>query len=284
MCGKLEVSRSGFYAWARRAESKRELRDRALAGRIQIHFQDSAGTYGSPRIHALLQREGERVSRKRVARLMREARLRARANRIYRRIPVPVQERLGIANQARQRAVTGPNQVWRGDVTYIKVPGAWRYLAVVLDQYSRRLLGFKIGAQHNSALTMAALGMAIAKRRPSAGLVFHSDRGSEYGNYLYRDRLTGRGIVQSMNRPKTMTDNAFVESFFHSMKSDVIHGHPQRTPDELDGVLRQYIARYNRTRLHSALANRTPEAFRAHHIAIADSTDSGQNFNPGLYF
>jgi putative transposase len=258
MCGKLEVSRSGFYAWARRAESKRELRDRALAGRIQIHFQDSAGTYGSPRIHALLQREGERVSRKRVARLMREARLRARANRIYRRIPVPVQERLGIANQARQRAVTGPNQVWRGDVTYIKVPGAWRYLAVVLDQYSRRLLGFKIGAQHNSALTMAALGMAIAKRRPSAGLVFHSDRGSEYGNYLYRDRLTGRGIVQSMNRPKTMTDNAFVESFFHSMKSDVIHGHPQRTPDELDGVLRQYIARYNRTRLHSALAYRSP--------------------------
>jgi transposase InsO family protein len=261
MCEKLEVSRSGFYAWARRGESAHELRDRALVRRIQDHFDESAGTYGSPRIHALLRREGQLVGRKRVVRLMRCAHLRARASRIYRRIPAPVLERLGIANQAREREVTGPNQVWRGDVTYIKVPGAWRYLAVVLDQYSRRLLGFKIGAKHNSQLTMAALRMALDRRRPPAGLVFHSDRGSEYGNYLYRDRLSGRGIVQSMNRPKTMTDNAFVESFFHSMKSDVIHGHPQRSPEELDGVLRRYIARYNRTRLHSALAYRSPIDF-----------------------
>lgn len=100
--------------------------------------------------------------------------------------------------------------------------------------------------------------MAIAKRRPPAGLVFHSDRGSEYGGYAYRDRLTARGIVQSMNRPKTMTDNAFVESFFHSMKSDVIHGHPQRSAEDLDAVVRRYITRYNRTRLHSALAYRSP--------------------------
>lgn len=258
MCEKLLVSRSGFYAWCRRAESARQVRDLALSRSIRTHFEQSAGTYGSPRIHALLRRDGERVGRKRVVRLMRRGRLRARASLIYRRIPVPVQERLGIANQARESEVTGPDQVWRGDVTYIKVPGAWRYLAVVLDQYSRRLLGFKIGAQHNSALTWAALRMAIAKRRPAPGLVFHSDRGSEYGNYLYRDRLSGHGIVQSMNRPKTMTDNAFVESFFHSMKSDVIHGHPQRTPEELDDVLRRYIVRYNRTRLHSALAYRSP--------------------------
>lgn len=261
MCRKLEVSRSDFYAWLKRTESAHELRDRALARRIHDHFAESAGTYGSPRIHALLRREGERVGRKRVVRLMRHARLRARANRIYRKIPMPVQMRLGISNQAREREVTGPDQVWRGDVTYIKVPGAWRYLAVVLDQYSRRLLGFKMGAQHNSTLTIGALRMALAKRRPDAGLVFHSDRGSEYGNYIYRDRLTGHGIVQSMNRPKTMTDNAFVESFFHSMKSDVIHGHPQRSPAELDSVLRRYIARYNRTRLHSALAYRSPIDF-----------------------
>ena len=258
MCEKLEVSRSGFYAWARRHDSAHRRRDQVLARRIETHFEDSAGTYGSPRVHALLRREGERVGRKRVARLMREAHLRARASRLYRRIPAPTLERLGIANQARQCQVTGPNQVWRGDVTYIKVPGAWRYLAVVLDQYSRRLLGFKLGARHNSELTVAALRMALAKRRPPPGLIFHSDRGSEYGGYLYRDRLSGRGIVQSMNRPKTMTDNAFVESFFHSMKSDVIHGHVQRKPAELDAVVRRYIAHYNRTRIHSALAYRSP--------------------------
>lgn len=258
MCQKLEVSRSGFYAWAKRPESAHRRRDQLLARRIERHFEESAGTYGSPRVHALLRREGERVGRKRVVRLMRQAHLRARASRIYRRIPARVLERLGITNQARERQVTGPDQVWRGDVTYIKVPGAWRYLAVVLDQYSRRLLGFKMGAQHNAQLTMDALRMALTRRRPAAGLVFHSDRGSEYAGYDYRDRLTGRGIVQSMNRPKTMTDNAFVESFFHSMKSDVIHGHPQRKPAELDAVVRRYIAHYNRTRLHSALAYRSP--------------------------
>lgn len=258
MCQMLEVSRSGFYAWLGRPRSAHRQRDRDLVRHIETHFNESAGTYGSPRIHALLRRQGERVGRKRVARLMRQTDLRARSSRIYRRIPAPMLERLGIANQALGREVTGPDQVWRGDVTYIKVPGAWRYLAVVLDQYSRRLLGFKFGAQHNAQLTIAALRIAVAKRRPAPGLVFHSDRGSEYGGYLYRDRLAGRGIVQSMNRPKTMTDNAFVESFFHSMKADVIHGHPQRTPEELEGVVRRYIVRYNRTRLHSALGFQSP--------------------------
>jgi transposase InsO family protein len=258
MCGKLEVSRSGFYAWAKRGESVHRRRDRALARRIEAHFEESAGTYGSPRVHALLQREGECVSCKRVARLMRQAHLRARASRIYRRIPSPVLERLGIANQARECQVTGPNQVWRGDVTYIKVPGAWRYLAVVLDQFSRRVLGFKLGPRHTSELAAKALRMALAARCPPPGLIFHSDRGSEYGSYLYRDRLSDRGIVQSMNRPKTMTDNAHMESFFHSLKSDVIHGRPQMKPEELEAVIRRYIAHYNRTRIHSALTYLSP--------------------------
>ena len=261
MCERLEVSRSGFYAWLKRPRSVHQRRDQALARRIESHFEESAGTYGSPRIHALLRREGERVGRKRVVRLMRQGHLRARASRIYRRIPAPVLERLGIANQARERAVTGPDQVWRGDVTYIKVPGGWRYLAVVLDQYSRRLVGFKLGSQHNAELTLAALRMALAKRQRPTGLVFHSDRGSEYAGYLYRDRLANLGIVQSMNRPANMTDNAFVESFFHTLKSDVIHGHPPRRATDLDTVVRRYIAHYNRTRLHSALAYRSPIDF-----------------------
>jgi transposase InsO family protein len=115
-----------------------------------------------------------------------------------------------------------------------------------------------MGPQRSIELTVDALRHAIDRRRPPAGLIFHSDRGSEYAGYLFRDSLASRGIVQSMNRPKTMTDNAHMESFFHSMKSEAIHGHPQLKPAELEAVVRRYIGRYNRTRLHSALAYRSP--------------------------
>ena len=258
MCEKLEVSRSGFYAWLRRGPSSRRRRDESLRRQIIGHFEESNGVYGSPRIHALLRRRGERVGRKRVARLMRALRLKARANHIYRPRAGAITSRLFIANAARERQVTGPNQVWRGDITYLRAAGAWRYLAVVIDQYSRRLLGYQLGVERTSELTVAALGRALAKRRPPAGLVFHSDRGSEYGGYLYRDRLSEKGIVQSMNRPKTMTDNAHVESFFHSLKTEAIHGRRFADSAQLDHAVRRYIDRYNRTRIHSALGYRSP--------------------------
>lgn len=258
MCQKLEVSRSGFYAWHKRPASAHAQDDERLRGAILEHFEQSCGVYGSPRIHALLRRQGERVGRKRVARLMRELSLKARANRIYKRLPGAVTCRLGIPNEARQRLVTGPDQVWRGDITYLKAGGAWRYLAVVIDQYSRRLLGYKLGNQRTADLTVSALRQATARRQPEAGLVFHSDRGREYGGYLYRDRLAGCGIVQSMNRPKTMTDNAHVESFFHTLKTEAIHGHRFGNRGELDRAVRRYIAHYNRRRPHSALNYRSP--------------------------
>lgn len=258
MCRKLEVSRSGFYAWAARAQSLRARRDQRLGRLIEEHFEQSSGTYGSPRIHALLGRQGESCGRKRVARLMRERHLKARASRIYRRLPGNVACKLGLANQARERPVTGPNQAWRGDITYLRTNGSWRYLAVIIDQYSRRLVGWRMGPQRTIELTVEALNRAIDRRRPPAGLIFHSDRGSEYAGYLFRDSLARRGIVQSMNRPKTMTDNAHMESFFHSMKPEAIHGQPQMKPGELEAAVRRYITRYNRTRLHSALAYRSP--------------------------
>ena len=258
MCEKLEVSRSGFYAWVKRPASDRARRELVLRQRIEQHFEESYGVYGSPRIHALLRRQGDRVGRKRVARLMRELRLKARANRIYRRLPGAVTCRLGIPNEARERVVSAPNQVWRGDITYLKAGGAWRYLAVVIDQYSRRLLGYKLGNQRTADLTVAALRQATARRRPPAGVVFHSDRGSEYGGYLYRDGLADRGMVQSMNRPKTMTDNAHVESFFHTLKTEAIHGYRFNNCAQLDRAVRRYIAHYNRRRLHSALDYRSP--------------------------
>jgi len=261
MCQRLEVSRSGFYAWLRRGLSPRRQRDQRLQQQIVEHFKESNGVYGSPRIHALLRRRGERVARKRVARIMRELRLKARANRIYKRLPGAITCRLGIGNEARMREVTGPDQVWRGDITYLKAAGAWRYLAVVIDQYSRRLLGYQIGIERTSDLTVAALRRAITRRKPPPGLVFHSDRGSEYGGYLYRDRLASSGIVQSMNRPQTMTDNAHVESFFHSLKAEAIHGRSFGNASELDRTVRRYIEHYNRRRIHSSLGYRSPIDF-----------------------
>ena len=258
MCKRLEVSRSGFYAWVRRGPSAHQRRDAGLEKLVAEHFTESNGVYGSPRIHALLRRRGERVGRKRVVRLMQRLHLRARANRIYRPRGCAPVCRLSLPNEARCRTVTGPNQVWRGDVTYLKAAGTWRYLAVVMDQYSRRLIGYQLGRDRTSDLTVAALVHALAKRKPPAGLVFHSDRGGEYCGYLYRDRLESSGIVQSINRPKTMTDNAYVESFFHSLKTEAIHGRRFSDHSQLDAVVRRYIQRYNRSRIHSSLAYMSP--------------------------
>ncbi len=259
MCEKLEVSRSGFYAWLGRRPSRHHERDRDLERKIVEHFDESNGVYGSPRIHALLRRRGERVGRKRVARLMRGLRLKARANRIYwKRSGGAVACRLAIGNEARAHKVTRPNQVWRGDITYLRAGAGLRYLAVVIDQYSRRLLGYQLGKERTSDLTVGALRRALMRRKPHRGLVFHSDRGSEYGGYLYRDSLTSSGIVQSMNRPKTMTDNAHVESFFHSLKTEAIHGQRFRNTAQLDEAVRRYVAHYNRTRIHSSLGYRSP--------------------------
>jgi putative transposase len=258
MCRQLEVSRAGFYAWVKRGPSAHAQRDALLARHIRGHFADSGGIYGSPRIHALLRRQGERAGRKRVARLMRGLHLKARANRIYRRLPGAVMATLSIPNQARGRQITGPNQVWRGDITYLKASGRWRYLAVVIDQYSRRLVGWQLGRHRTMDLTLGALDRAIARRRPKPGLVFHSDRGNEYAAYAYRDRLAHRGIAQSMNRPGSMADNAHMESFFHSMKSEAIHGIKFEKVSSLDRTVRRYIDRYNRDRLHSSLGFRSP--------------------------
>jgi putative transposase len=232
--------------------------DAALLKRIQAIHAQSRGTYGSPRVHALLTREAVPVSRKRVARLMRVNGLKARANRIYRRYPRYAGHAVGIPNRSRERVIDAPNQVWVGDITYLSVAGRWRYLAVVLDKYSRRVIGWRVGKRKDPSLTIGVLNDAYRARRPTAGLIFHSDRGAEYGAYAYRDRLTELKIVQSMNRPKTMGDNANMESFFHSMKSDIYHGRRFTRDDELLSALADYMPRYNTHRMHSALGHRSP--------------------------
>ncbi|MFP7726067.1 IS3 family transposase, partial [Lysobacter sp. D1-1-M9] len=216
---------------------------------------------GSPRVHAVLRDEGIAVSNKRIARLMREHGLKARSAKLYRRHVGHKVFYGSVPNRQLDAPPSRLDQVWVGDVTYLKVRDGWRYLAVVMDRYSRRVVGWAMGMRRDVALTLAALNRAVQARRPSLGLVFHSDRGSEFASYAFRRRLQALGVLQSMNRPRYVTDNAAMESFFKSMKSDVYHGVRFDHDRELRRVIHDYIPYYNRQRLHSSLGFQSPVQF-----------------------
>jgi len=262
LCRRYQVSRSGFYAWEERGRSPRSRDDEELGVEIARIHRDSRGTYGSPRIHAQLKREGVRCSNKRVARLMREQGLRARVSRLYRR-STGVHQFFQKTGNARldQPAPTRTDQIWVGDLTYLRLGKHWRYLVTVMDLFSRRIIGWTIARNRTTTVTLRALKRAIALRNPKPGLLFHSDRGIEYSAYDYQAFLRSCGIVPSMNRPRHCQDNAHMESFFHSLKSDVIHGEHFSTESELRRVIQRYVAYYNRTRWHSALDYRSPIDF-----------------------
>ena len=256
----MEVTRGGYYAWRNRWPSAHRMRDAELLGQMRRHFAESRGTYGSPRLHALLQRDGFRTSTKRVTRLMQIGDLKARAARIYRRLPGMTAFFAKVPNRLPER-VTGPNQVWVGDITFLKVLGSWRFLAAVMDKYSRRIVGWSLSDNRTTAITVAAFDRAVANRRPPPGLVYHSDRGVEYGGYAFADRLKKLGVIQSMNRPKSMNDNAHMESFFHSLKSEELAGRRFESEDALLAAIRSYIPRYNAKRPHSSLGYLSPIDF-----------------------
>lgn len=258
LCERYGVTRGGYYAWCNRKRSAHARRDEVLRERIRAIFGASDGTYGSPRVHVALRQAGLRVGRKRVARLMRSAALKARSALIYRRMPGTRWFFSGIPNRVLGVTTTATGQIWVGDVTYLRSGGGWSYLAVVLDRHSRRVLGWKLGLTRDLTLTMDALNRASARRRAQPGLVFHSDRGVEYSAHAFRARLAALGITQSMKRPHEIGDNAFVESFFHSMKADVIHRRSFDDHRALQATISRYIRRYNRTRLHSSLGYLSP--------------------------
>lgn len=261
LCRRHGVTRSGYYAWLNRRPSRRAKEDERLLNRIGRIFQASEQTYGSPRIHAVLRESGIWVGRKRVARLMRQAVLKARSARIYRRMPGTREFFCTVPNRIVDLETRRVNQVWVGDVTYLKSGGRWRYLAVVLDRHSRRVLGWHLGLRKEPGLTMEALQRALTGRRVIRRLIFHSDRGVEYAAYAYRTRLAALGIVQSMRRRRRLNDNAFIESFFHSMKAEALDKRLFDDDEALRAAIGQYIRRYNRTRLHSALGYRSPIAY-----------------------
>ncbi|RQP25424.1 IS3 family transposase [Albitalea terrae] len=245
----------------RRQPSERSQRDAQLVEQVSQVHERSCGYYGSPRVTGQLRRDGLAVGRRRVARLMRLAGLQGRSARLYRRSKVGQRASFASVPRLQLSEPSGPNQLWVGDVTYLKVAGQWRYLATVMDRHSRRIVGWSLSHRRDAALTRAALRQAARNRRPQPGLVFHSDRGVEYAAFEYRDELRRLGILQSMNRPGKMNDNAHMESFFHSMKTEELYGKAFADDLQLRRILSSYITFYNQQRLHSSLRYLPPAGF-----------------------
>ena len=263
LCSWLNVSRSGYYAWCRRPISTRAVSDAELLDKIKRVFNANHQTYGSPRVFHALKRDGVCTSKKRVARLMREHGLRARALKTYSK-PAKVKFFYKeIENKRKDKGKpTAINQQWSGDITYLKVGNQWHYLAVVIDLYSRRIIGWAFGKNKTTQLTVKALTLAIKKRKSKNTILFHTDRGAEYRAHIVQSFLLKHNIHSSMNRPGCCTDNAEVESFFHSLKADLIRGNTFDTADKLHSKLKGYLNYfYNRQRLHSSLGYKTPVEF-----------------------
>lgn len=262
LCRHYRVSRSGYYAWTRRPESHQTKANRTLTAQIvQIH-ERTHGIYGSPRVWEALQQQRVHCGENRVARLMRAAGLTGRLVRVTRRQP-GLQRFFHATDNLRrlEPKPSGINQQWVGDVTYLKAGGRPCFLAVVMDVYSRKIVGWRLGADRTVNLTARAMHQALRQRSFAPGLIFHSDRGIEYGAYRYRDVLTHHGIRPSMNRPRCCQDNAHMESFFHSMKAEWIRGRSFASITELEAALRAYMRFYNHRRLHSGIDYRTPEEY-----------------------
>jgi putative transposase len=261
MCRVYGVTRAGYYAWRNRGPSSRAQENESLSGQIRRVHQASRSTYGSPRVYRRLQALGVSVGENRVARLMRQLGIKGRWATLRYTSPNLKKFFGSLPNQQLEHPATVPNQVWVGDITYLKVGSIYRYLAVVMDRCSRRIVGWAFGKQKNVVLTLRALNHAVAKRRPPAGLIFHTDRGIEYYANVFRERLGQLRITQSMNRPGKVTDNAFMESFFHSMKADVIHGYTFTQDSQILAALRSYIPFYNHSRMHSSLDYVSPAMY-----------------------
>ena len=260
LCKWLDVSPSGFYDWRDRGLSQRDHANQDLLEKIKRVYYESNRAYGSPRVHAQLCREGETVSLGRIERLMSKAGLVGRAAIVYRRKPLTEPHYKSLPNLRLEKPMpTRINQQWVADVTYLKVDGEWRYLAVVMDLYSRRIIGWKLDKHRTADVTLAVLRQALADRDVRPGLIFHTDQGVEYRAWLILDELKEYGILSSMNRADSVTDNAHMESFFRSMKAEVIKGIEFKTEDELRTVLSNYIdGFYNTKRLHSGLDYKIP--------------------------
>lgn len=267
LCRVLGVSRSGFYAWRKRPPSAAQLRREELTEQVREIHREVRQRYGSPRMHAELVARGHPCCVNFVADLMREAGISAKTPRKFVRTTDSNHSLPVAANVlGRQFEVAEPDAVWVADVTYIPTGEGWVYLAAVEDLFSRRVVGWSMDATMTSRLVVDALEMAVARRRPEAGLLAHSDRGSQYASEHYQRVLAGDGVVCSMSRKGDCWDNAPMESFFASLKKELVHREEYATREQAKASVFEYIeVFYNRVRRHSSLGFVSPAEYERTH-------------------
>jgi len=260
LCRSLHVSPAGFYKWLNKPVSARFIANTELIRMIRELFDQHDGNYGSPRIYRELVNQGVTVNHKRVERIMREERLVAKAAKLYRRKALPVNPCITVENlRYNIPPPCAPNQQWAGDVSYLKVKGEWIYFSVILDLYSRKVIGWSLGKDRTTELTLKSLDMALKARKFESGLIFHSDKGSEYGAHIYQNKLRSVGILPSMNRKNTMTDNIHVESFFRTFKTESFCGEVFENISHLRDITKWYLEDYyNCQRMHTSLGFKSP--------------------------
>ena len=263
LCRVLEVAQSGYYAWKKRQPSQRQQADERLAGVIEHAFSQGRLVYGSPRIHAALSRQGIRCGRKRVARLMRQLGLTAAPRKRKPRTTDSAHDHPIAPNLLnRQFTATAPNQRWVGDITVVDTQEGWLYVAALVDLYSRRCVGWAMSAHPDEALVTAALQMAVYHRMPDTSLLHHTDRGSQYTSVGYRHLLATNGIQVSMSRRANCWDNAAVESFWKTLKTECTDRMPLVSHHQARTTIFEYLeVFYNRQRLHSTLGYLSPVEF-----------------------
>ena len=261
MCAVLEVSPAGYYAWRERPASERVAANTTLLAAIRRVHHDSGSRYGSPRVHAVLRAQGRGVSRGRFERLMRRHGIRAIMASPRRVRTTDSRHGLPIAPNLVNRNFTAAaaNRIWLADITYIPTAEGWLYLAAIMDLFSRKIVGWAMRDHMQVELASSALAMAIQQQRPEAGLIHHSDRGVQYASRDYRDALSAAGITASMSRKADCYDNAPMESFFHTLKTELVHHREYQTRAEAQRDIFAFIAGfYNRARLHSAIGYIAP--------------------------
>jgi putative transposase len=263
MCKVLSVSPSGYYAWRKRPASAREMANQELYKKIQAVYNANHAVYGSPRIYRELKDQGVACSENRIARLMRLRGLRAKQSKRFKTTTKRNKAHRAAPNLLKRNfEADQPDQTWLSDITYIRTLEGWLYLAAILDLYTRRIVGWAMSDRMTSALTMSALQMALQQRQPAAGLIHHSDQGSQYTDGTYQALLKDHGIRASMNGAGSWYDNAPMESFFGTLKSELVYHCVYHTRNEAKTDVFRYIESfYNRRRRHSALDYLSPEAY-----------------------